>query len=75
MREDRSAGKIDARTGMTWRSFGELVTVRVAKVGDDGARIAIRSEPTGSQKVDYGKSAENVELFSSHIAHRPSVKS
>jgi hypothetical protein len=62
-KEDRDAGEIDARTRMTWRSFGELVTVRVTKLGDDRARVRIRSEPIGRQQWDYGKSVENVELF------------
>ena len=74
VREDRDAGEIDARTGMTWRSFGELVTVRVTKLGDNHARIGIRSEPTGRQKMDYGKSVENVELFLRQVG-RPAVKS
>jgi hypothetical protein len=46
---------------MTWRSFGELVTVRVASIDEAQARITIRSKPATRQKVDYGKSAENVE--------------
>jgi hypothetical protein len=74
VREDRDAGEIDARTRMTWRSFGELVTVRVTKIGDDYARVGIRSEPTGGQKVDYGKSVENVELFLRPIGQLPSIK-
>jgi hypothetical protein len=61
VRENRGAGEIDARTGMTWRSFGELVTIRVLSLGNTQARIGIRSEPAGRQKVDYGKSGENVE--------------
>jgi hypothetical protein len=75
VREDRDAGAIDARTRMTWRSFGELVTVRVTRIGDDYARIGIRSEPTGRQQVDYGKSVENVELFLKQIGQRPTAKS
>jgi hypothetical protein len=63
VRENRSAGEIDARTRMTWRSFGELVTIRVLSLGGDRARIDIRSEPATKQKVDYGKSVENVELI------------
>jgi hypothetical protein len=63
LKENRIGGKIDARTRMTWRSFGELITVKVSNVGDYRARILIRSEPATRQKVDYGKSVENVELF------------
>jgi hypothetical protein len=74
VKEDRDAGEIDARTRMTWRSFGELVSVRVTKLGDDRSRIRIRSEPTGRQQVDYGKSVENVELFLRQIG-QPAVKS
>jgi hypothetical protein len=70
VREDRDAGALDARTRMTWRSFGELVTVRVTKLGDNHARIGIRSEPTGRQQVDYGKSVENVELFLRQVGRR-----
>jgi hypothetical protein len=63
VRKNEDAGEIDARTGMTWRSLGELISIRVISLGDDRVRIGIRSEPATKQKVDYGKSVENVELF------------
>jgi len=75
VREDGDAGEIDGRTGMSWRSFGELVTVRVARVDKVHARITIRSEPATRQKVDYGKSVESVELFLRQIGQRPTAKS
>ncbi len=50
-----------ARIGMTWKSFGERVTVRVSPDGA-GSKINIASVPLlPTTMVDGGKGVENVE--------------
>jgi len=69
LKESSITGEISARTRMSWRSYGEMVSVRVVSLAQDGATIHIRSEPISGQKVDYGKSVENVELFLRALPH------
>ena len=57
---DDAAGRFTARTRMTWKSFGEVVTVQLADdSGRTNARITSRPvvRPT---IVDYGKGRSNV---------------
>lgn len=62
--EDASTGEIRATTGMTLRSFGENLTVRITRLTDDSSQIIVRSEPSlKTTKLDYGKAVENVETF------------
>ncbi|HEX7566540.1 MAG TPA: hypothetical protein VF396_25310 [Bradyrhizobium sp.] len=69
--ENRATREIGARTGMGWRSFGESVTIRVARLADDRSTVRIRSEPRmKATMVDYGKSVENVELFLRQLSQR-----
>jgi hypothetical protein len=67
LRDDKVAGEIGARTRMTWRSYGELVTIRLEPSDSGHTTVHIRSEPKGIQKVDYGKSVENVELIAREL--------
>lgn len=55
------AGTVMARIGMTWRSFGERVTITVSP-DSAGSRITIASTPLlPTTMVDGGKGVENVE--------------
>ena len=61
---DAEKGKIVARTGMSWQSFGENICVRV-NACPAGCIVDIRSEPRlSSTQGDSGKGVENVEAFS-----------
>jgi hypothetical protein len=60
---DSVTGTATARTAMTWRSFGERLTVKVNADGR-GSSITISSEPlVPTTLIDGGKGVENVETF------------
>ncbi len=62
--EDRSQGKIAARAGMTWKTWGDVISFDVRKMGKDGIQVEISSEPALRMTlVDYGKNLENVETL------------
>jgi hypothetical protein len=64
LHENAAIGDIGARSGMGWRSFGELVTIQVRRLADGRSSVRIRSEPRmKTTTVVYGKSVENVERF------------
>jgi hypothetical protein len=58
---DMASGTAVARIGMTWRSFGERMTVTVRPEGA-GSRVTISSVPlVPTTYLDGGKGSENVE--------------
>jgi hypothetical protein len=62
--ENKQAGEMEAHVGMTMRSFGEIVSVRVVSCGDNRSRVSIRNVPRmKTTKADYGKGIENLEVF------------
>jgi len=63
VKEDPVTGKLDAKTGAGWYSWGESVSVRVTGDGPQ-TTVHICSKPRLSTAVvDNGKSVENVALF------------
>jgi hypothetical protein len=59
-RQDREAGRLEARTRMGIRSWGERVTVEVSR-GSGGRTHVVVSSKLRAQLVDWGKNKENVE--------------
>jgi hypothetical protein len=58
---DREKGEITGRTKMNWESFGTLITLRVAEVGDNLAEVTISTRPIPrTAVVDYGYGLEAV---------------
>jgi hypothetical protein len=61
-KEDRSQGKIVARAGMTWRTWGDVISFDFLKIGNDRIQVEVSSRPAvRTTLVDYGKNLENVE--------------
>ncbi len=61
-KENRPQGKIDARAGMTWKTWGDVVSFDVRKIDSDRTQIEVSSRPVvRTTLVDYGKNLENVE--------------
>jgi hypothetical protein len=59
---DQPAGCIEARTGITWKSLGERLSVFVTAQGDALTTVEVRSRPRVSTNVfDYGKNQRNVD--------------
>ena len=65
---DVAAGRYTVRTRMTWRSFGERVTVQLT--GDPAAPLAqVSSEPVvPTTLIDYGKGRRNVHRVVAALA-------
>lgn len=60
--EDRSKGKLIAKAGMTWKTFGDVISFEIHKMGDDRIQVEVSSRPSlRTTLVDYGKNLENVE--------------
>jgi len=54
---------IEGRTTWSWKSFGEILTVRFVDMGNQTG-VYVESRPSlGTIMVDYGKNLENVEKF------------
>ena len=58
---DKIAGEIEAQTGITLRSWGEAISIRLFKEATETA-ISVRSGPS-FQLFDWGKSGENERAF------------
>lgn len=62
--EDRSQGKIDAKAGMTWKTWGDVISFDVRKINNDRIHVEISSRPAvRTTLIDYGKNLENVETL------------
>jgi hypothetical protein len=62
--EDRSQGKIVAKAGMTWKTWGDVISFEVRRIGNDAIQVAVSSRPSvRTTLVDYGKNLENVETL------------
>ena len=65
--ENRSWSRIVARTGISWKSWGEVITFDIRKM-NDAVRVDVWSKPAiGTTLVDYGKNLENVEKIISFL--------
>ncbi|MEZ5503449.1 MAG: hypothetical protein R3E50_12660 [Halioglobus sp.] len=65
--KNTSGNQFEAKTGMTWKSFGEEILVTL---DEDGSSVIARMSSKPSLKttiVDYGKNIENVHAISSYV--------
>lgn len=61
-KEDRSGGRLTAKAGMTWKTFGDIISFELHRTGDDRIRIQVSSRPLQQTTlVDFGKNLDNVE--------------
>ena len=59
-----SPSQIIARTGMTWRSWGEVISFQVWKLPDSSVKIEISSKPKlRMTKLDWGANRKNIEAI------------
>ena len=67
-KEIRSLGTIDARSGMTWRTWGETISFDIKKIDDNRTQVNVFSRPFYILTIaDYGKNYENVEKIKSFL--------
>lgn len=77
VREDREAGRVEAKTPLSWRSWGEKLACDVRGESDGGSTIRVSSRPVLNLTIaDYGKNLTNVENIVRYIKGRafPSAK-
>ena len=65
--------RISAKTSMTFRTFGENISITAVLSGADSTELTIESKPRFSgTTLDYGKSYENVERIVANLCcHQP----
>ena len=60
--------QIVARTGMTWRSFGEIISYKVSSLTNSSVHIDICSKPKlASTTHDWGANRRNIDAIMSFI--------
>ncbi len=58
------ADQIVAKTGVSWKSFGETITVSLVEESPGQVLVTINSRSSlRTTAVDYGRNAENVQLI------------
>jgi hypothetical protein len=68
--QDKAQGRIEAKTGMTWKSFGETISIHLDDLKNGTIKIQISSAPVIKTTImDYGKGRANVETIASLLAH------
>lgn len=56
--------RLSFRTGMTWASWGEVVTLRWEQVDDESVLLHLHSRPwLPTTLIDYGKNQRNLSLI------------
>jgi hypothetical protein len=59
--ENIDDGTIDAKTGISWQSWGERMRCNIKKISDNESRISLSSKPSFRfTALDYGKNRENI---------------
>jgi hypothetical protein len=62
--KNRSQGKIIAKTSMTWKTFGDVISFKLLKIDNDKIQVEVASRPiVRTTLIDYGKNLENVETI------------
>ncbi len=60
--EDREQGRIEAKTNINWKSFGEVILIQLCEQTTGQVSVQISSSPKLKMTlVDYGKGYENVK--------------
>ncbi|MBI5665644.1 MAG: hypothetical protein HZC49_11260 [Nitrospirae bacterium] len=68
LEQDRSHGKIIAKSSVNWKTWGDTISFDIVGTSDEVTDIKVSSRPTSwSTIVDYGKNLENVESIVSFL--------
>lgn len=69
--EERSMGRLVAKTGFSWKSNGEIIDFTLTKLEDEHTRVVISSKPAISiTLVDWGRNKQNIERISEFLKKR-----
>ena len=56
-----SRGKITARAGLNWKTWGDIISLKLRKLDNDNTYVYISSRPYArTTLVDFGKNLQNV---------------
>ncbi|TXC90451.1 hypothetical protein FS935_10960 [Metabacillus litoralis] len=60
--ENQQKGLLIIKTGISWKTWGDIIEVVVEEVGANSTRVSIQSRPlVPTTLVDYGKNSENIQ--------------
>lgn len=60
--------RVTAKTGITWRSWGDLITCRIETTAPNRQTVAVESRPwLRTTLVDYGSNLRNVDTIASFL--------
>jgi len=66
--EDRIRGKILARTGINWKTWGDTVCFEINRIDGGSTRVKVSSRPAARMTlVDFGKNLDNVQRIISFL--------
>jgi len=65
--KDYSQGRIDIKTGASWDTWGDSVSIKLIEIDENKTNIEVESQPDSHQIVDYGKNLKNVEAIVSFL--------
>ncbi len=66
--EERSQGKIIARSSINWKTWGDTISLNITGISNENTAVKVSSRPTSwSTLVDYGKNLENVKTIISFL--------
>ncbi len=69
--KDRPLGRIDLKAGMTWKTWGEVISFDLRRMDENRTRVEVSSGPAlRTTLVDYGKNLENVERIMGFLTRR-----
>jgi hypothetical protein len=67
---DSKTGAVEAKTGPTWRSWGEIITIQISESGSGEYAVHTKSRARLEGTLsDWGKSASNVDRFFNELIH------
>ena len=66
--QDSPGGSINAKAGMNWKTWGDVITFEINKKDENVIQIKISSRPSvRTTLVDYGKNLENVNKIIDYL--------
>ncbi|MBM7702863.1 hypothetical protein [Metabacillus iocasae] len=72
--KDEEKGFIEAKTGQTMESWGEIITIQLETVNEHETNVTITSKPSYSLTiVDYGVNALNVKQLTAYLEKNKQV--
>ena len=68
LRESPGEGSLEAEVPWSWKSFGEIVTIRALASSPTMSTVQVSSRPRlPTTAVDYGRNFDNVEAIVGHM--------